>query len=79
MLFLGTDGAVDPGPYLASWQHLASLAFPVATGWAPNVPGTIKAPEPGGGADRVDATSRPPTASTRRRSAGPFVRRRVSG
>ena len=46
LLFLGADGAVDPGPYLASWHRLASLAFPVATGWAPTVPGTIKAPEP---------------------------------
>ena len=47
LLFLGPDGAVDPGPYLASWHRLATLAFPVATGWAPTVPGTIKAPEPG--------------------------------
>ena len=47
MLFLGYDGAVDPGAYLASWRHIANLSFPVATGWAPNVPGTIKAPEPG--------------------------------
>jgi murein DD-endopeptidase MepM/ murein hydrolase activator NlpD len=47
LLFLGQDGAVDPGPYLESWHRLASLAFPVATGWAPTVPGTIKAPEPG--------------------------------
>ncbi len=47
MLFLGKDGAVDPGPYLASWRHLASLAFPVAAGWAPKVPGTISAPAPG--------------------------------
>ncbi len=28
MLFLGKDGAVDPGAYLASWRHLASLAVP---------------------------------------------------
>ncbi len=47
MLFLGFDGAVDPSPYLASWRHIASIAFPVATGWAPKVPGTIHAPEPG--------------------------------
>jgi murein DD-endopeptidase MepM/ murein hydrolase activator NlpD len=47
MLFLGSDGAVDPGPYLTSWRHLASLAFQVATGWAPKVPGTISAPTPG--------------------------------
>jgi murein DD-endopeptidase MepM/ murein hydrolase activator NlpD len=47
MLFLGADGAVNPESYLASWHRLASLSFPVATGWAPSVPGTIKAPEPG--------------------------------
>jgi murein DD-endopeptidase MepM/ murein hydrolase activator NlpD len=47
MLFLGAGGAVDPGPYLAKWHRIASLAFPVGTGWAPTVPGTIKAPEPG--------------------------------
>ena len=47
MLFLGNDGAVDPGPYLATWRHLVDVSFPVATGWAPAVPGTIKAPEPG--------------------------------
>jgi murein DD-endopeptidase MepM/ murein hydrolase activator NlpD len=47
MLFLGQDGAADPGPYLAKWHHMATLPFAVATGWAPKVPGTIKAPEPG--------------------------------
>ena len=47
MLFLGFDGAVDPSPYLASWRRIASIAFPVTTGWAPKVPGTIHAPEPG--------------------------------
>jgi murein DD-endopeptidase MepM/ murein hydrolase activator NlpD len=47
MLFLGNDGAVDPGAYLPSWHRIVSLAFPVATGWAPKVPGTIKAPQPG--------------------------------
>jgi murein DD-endopeptidase MepM/ murein hydrolase activator NlpD len=46
-LFLGTDGAVDPGPYLTKWKHVASLPLAVATGWAPKVPGTIRAPEPG--------------------------------
>jgi murein DD-endopeptidase MepM/ murein hydrolase activator NlpD len=47
MLFLGLDGAVDPGSYLRSWRHLASLAFPAAAGWAPKVSGTISAPTPG--------------------------------
>jgi hypothetical protein len=47
MLFLGNGGAVDPAPYLASWRRVAEVSLPVATGWAPAVPGTIKAPEPG--------------------------------
>jgi murein DD-endopeptidase MepM/ murein hydrolase activator NlpD len=46
MLFLGAAGAVDPGPYLTKWHRIASLSFPVETGWAPTVPGTIKAPDP---------------------------------
>jgi murein DD-endopeptidase MepM/ murein hydrolase activator NlpD len=69
LLFLGPDGAVDPGPYLASWHRLASLAFPVATGWAPTVPGTIKAPEPGavltGSSDISTASGLDPTALRR--------------
>jgi len=48
MLFLAQDGAADPGPYLAKWKHMANLPFgSLTTGWAPKVPGTIKAPEPG--------------------------------
>ena len=47
MLFLGSDGAVDPAYYFTAWHRLQSLAFPVATGWAPSVPGTLAAPEPG--------------------------------
>jgi hypothetical protein len=47
LLFLGYDGAVDPTTYLRSWRHLVTLPFPVATGWAPSVPGQAKAPEPG--------------------------------
>ncbi len=47
MLFVGPDGAVDPAPYFTSWHRVANLAFPVATGWAPRVPGTIAAPRPG--------------------------------
>ena len=47
MLFLGSNSAVDPGPYLESWRHVASLAFPVAAGWVPKVPGTVSAPPPG--------------------------------
>ena len=47
MLFLGLDGAVNPTAYLPSWRRFEKLAFPVATGWAPKVPGTIQAPQPG--------------------------------
>jgi murein DD-endopeptidase MepM/ murein hydrolase activator NlpD len=47
LLFMGYDGAVDPTGYLESWKHLASLAFPVATGWTPSVPGRAKGPLPG--------------------------------
>jgi murein DD-endopeptidase MepM/ murein hydrolase activator NlpD len=69
LLFLGEDGAVDPAPYLASWHRLASLAFPVATGWAPTVPGTIKAPEPGavmtGSSDISTASGLDPAALRR--------------
>jgi murein DD-endopeptidase MepM/ murein hydrolase activator NlpD len=69
MLFLGNDGAVDPGAYLPSWRRLTSLSFPVAAGWAPTVPGTIKAPEPGafllGGSDISTADGLAP-ASLRR-------------
>ena len=47
LLFLGYDGAVDPTPYLASGSTSRTSPFPVATGWAPTVPGTIQAPPPG--------------------------------
>ena len=47
LLFLGADGAVDPAPYLRGWRRLENLSVPIATGWAPKVPGTIQAPPPG--------------------------------
>ena len=46
-LYLGYDGAVDPTPYLDAWRHQKDLPFPVATGWAPAIPGGPAAPEPG--------------------------------
>ena len=46
-LALGYDGAVDPTPYLDAWSHAQDLPFPIAAGWAPVVPGSITAPEPG--------------------------------
>jgi murein DD-endopeptidase MepM/ murein hydrolase activator NlpD len=46
-LYLGYDGAVDPTAYLDAWKHQKDLPFPVAAGWAPEVPGGASAPEPG--------------------------------
>jgi murein DD-endopeptidase MepM/ murein hydrolase activator NlpD len=69
MLFLGADGAVDPGPYLDQWHRIASLSFPVETGWAPTVPGTIKAPEPAAtlvGSSNISTASGLDPASLRR-------------
>jgi murein DD-endopeptidase MepM/ murein hydrolase activator NlpD len=47
LLYLGEDGAVDPTAYLRAWQHAQDLPFPIAAGWAPTVPGSANAPEPG--------------------------------
>ena len=47
LLYLGYDGAVDPTSYLESWKHPTSVPFPVVAGWAPTIPGTSVAPEPG--------------------------------
>jgi murein DD-endopeptidase MepM/ murein hydrolase activator NlpD len=47
LLYLGYDGAVDPTPYLDAWKRLRDLPFPIAAGWAPSIPGSIPAPQPG--------------------------------
>ena len=47
MLSLGPDGAVDPTTYLRSWHRVASLVVAPGARWAPKVPGTIDAPDPG--------------------------------
>jgi murein DD-endopeptidase MepM/ murein hydrolase activator NlpD len=47
LLYLGYDGAVDPTPYLDAWRHQKDLPFPTAAGWAPVIPGSGNAPEPG--------------------------------
>jgi murein DD-endopeptidase MepM/ murein hydrolase activator NlpD len=47
LLYLGYDGAVDPTVYLRSWKHPTSVPFPVVAGWAPTIPGTKAAPDPG--------------------------------
>ncbi len=47
LLYLGYDGAVDPTAYLDAWSHQKDLPFPIAAGWAPNVPGIGSGPEPG--------------------------------
>jgi hypothetical protein len=47
-LYRGYDGAVDPTEYLAHWQRLQRLPYPVAPGWTPGIPGRLPAsPEPG--------------------------------
>ena len=73
-IFLGADGAVNPGPYLAEWHRISSLSFPVETGWAPAVPGTIKAPEPAASLSGP-ATSRPRAVSTLGRCGARYARR----
>ena len=47
LLYLGAQGAVDPGAYLRSWPPVESVALTSGPGWAPSVPGTAPAPEPG--------------------------------
>jgi murein DD-endopeptidase MepM/ murein hydrolase activator NlpD len=47
LLFRGYDGAVDPTSYLDAWRKLEDVDFPSAAGWAPPVPGSALAPEPG--------------------------------
>lgn len=47
LLYLGSQGAVDPAPYLAGWRRAASVSLGPDTGWAPNVHATATAPEPG--------------------------------
>jgi hypothetical protein len=76
VLFLGSNSAVDPGPYLESWRHVASLAFPVAAGWVPRSPD--RSPRrPRGGPDRrrrhLDGRSRPGVAAPRRPSEAEWL------
>ncbi len=47
LLFLGAQGAVDPASYLASWRRVESIALAPGPAWAPSVPGTLRAAEPG--------------------------------
>jgi hypothetical protein len=47
LLYLGSQGAVDPGPYLATWRRPSSVALAPSTGFAPNVRATATAPVPG--------------------------------
>jgi hypothetical protein len=47
LLYIGYDGAVDPTSYLRSWKHPTSVPFPVVASWAPTIPGTKAAPDPG--------------------------------
>jgi hypothetical protein len=47
LLYLGRQGAVDPASYLSSWPHVAQIDVAAGPGWAPSVPGTMHAPDPG--------------------------------
>ena len=47
LLYLGPQGAVDPGSYLAGWRRLQSVTLGLGPAWLPSIPGTLRAPEPG--------------------------------
>jgi len=47
LLYLGSQGAVDPDSYLAAWRRVRSIALAPGPAWAPSVPETLPAPEPG--------------------------------
>ncbi len=74
LLFRGYDGAVDPTTYLSAWRKLEDVDFPSAAGWAPPVPGSALAPEPGAILLQVSDISRAAgldPASLRRAYGGP--------
>jgi murein DD-endopeptidase MepM/ murein hydrolase activator NlpD len=68
LLYLGGEGAVDPTPYLAAWQRVSSVALTPGPGWAPSVPGTIHAPEPGAYLVTSSVLASLPTGASHRRS-----------
>jgi len=47
LLPLGYDGAVDPYPYLLAWRRVSDISFAAGRGWAPPVPASARAPQPG--------------------------------
>jgi murein DD-endopeptidase MepM/ murein hydrolase activator NlpD len=76
LLYLGGQGAVDPGAYLPSWRPVASIALTAGPGWAPSVPGTAPAPEPGAAlvASSTISSAEGPGASALRRALRPAGR-----
>jgi murein DD-endopeptidase MepM/ murein hydrolase activator NlpD len=67
LLYLAAQGAVDPAPYLAAWPRVSSVALTPGPGWAPSVPGTIRAPEPGAYLVSSSVVASLPTGAARRR------------
>lgn len=47
LLPMGYDGVVDPYPLLIAWRRVEDVALLAGTGWAPPVPATATAPQPG--------------------------------
>jgi hypothetical protein len=46
LVYLGSEGVVDPTSYFASWRPETSVQLPAGPGWAPTVPGSLPAPVP---------------------------------
>jgi hypothetical protein len=69
LLYLGAQGAVNPAAYLSSWRPVESVALTAGPGWAPSVPGTAPAPEPGAAlvASSTISSAEGPGASALRR------------
>ena len=69
LLYLGYDGAVNPYPYLMAWQRLAGRRLRAGRGLGAAGLADDAAPRSRARSCSRDATSRPPTASTRARSS----------
>ncbi len=74
LLPLGYDGAVDPYPYLLAWRRLSDISFAAGRGWAPPVPASARAPQPGAillGSTDISRASGLDPASLRRALVAP--------
>jgi murein DD-endopeptidase MepM/ murein hydrolase activator NlpD len=47
LLPMGYDGVVKPYPYLLAWRRLQDVSLAAGRGWAPPVPPSARAPQPG--------------------------------